>query len=228
MAFQCSSFGRHPRVCLPLTGAPRRRRRRPKKNISTGSNCKESPSYEERSAPAASSSTAATPAPDAHPAAIGVLPSKDVELDSPSGDEVGNTLAGCSTTDVPPVHPLSDTHPDPADGELSSAEDVDSSTESIDLNTCDSVALDVRDVPEVSYVKDGVAGWTPVVRKHRLRKRKASHRSSASSSIDYDINLSCCEADISQAPRVTRNCYYKTCWWIACVDPSRGKDSFKT
>ena len=153
----------------------RRRRRRPKKNRSTGSNCKESPSCEEGSAPAASSSTAATPAPDAH------LPSKNVEPASPSGDDsVGNTLAGCSTTDVPPVHPLSDAHPD---SDLSSAEDVDSSTESIDLNTCDSVALDVQDVPGVSYVKDGVAGWTPVVRKHRLRKRKTSPRSSLAAAV---------------------------------------------
>ena len=59
------------------------------------------------------------------------------------------------------------------------------------------MALDIRDVPGVSFVKDGEPGWTPVVslskrkrEKRKERKKLLSLPGSTSSSSDSDLNLS--------------------------------------
>lgn len=171
----------------PKLRKPRKRRKKKSKktdNVTTG------PSGEEGTTPSASSITAVPPVSDVNSVANDDPPSEEVDPASP------NTLSAISTTTIPAASPLSDVHP--VTHSPSSAEDgVSSSAESLDLNACDSVVLDIREVPGVRFVKDGISGWTPVVskrKKDRQRKRGISPASSSSSS-DCDLRLSDCEAN---------------------------------
>ena len=125
--------------------------------------------------------------------------------ESPNAEE-GSTLdlaahsssAVPANTPPPPPAPPSDAHPvDPVVSDLSSTENDSSGSDSFGLKSCESVALDIRDVPGVSFVKDGEPGWTPVVslskrkrEKRKERKKLLSLPGSTSSSSDSDLNLS--------------------------------------
>lgn len=179
------------------SAAPKpRKRRRKKKNVKlTGTKPNESPSGEGGAILSASATTVVPPVADVHPVASDPSSSEDGDSFSPS-TEVGTTMTANSTTDVSAATPVADVHPEASD--LSSTEDNESSAESLDLKSCESVVLDIRDVPGVSFVKDGVTDWTPVVsrrKKDRLTKRNRSLCSPASSSSGCDLDLSECEAE---------------------------------
>ena len=122
--------------------------------------------------------------------------------ESPNAEE-GTTLAANSSSAVPantppPPAPPSDAHPvDRVVSDLSFTEDDSSGSDSFGLKSCESVALDIRDVPGVSFVRDGKPDWTPVVslskrkrEKRKERKKLLSLPANTSSSSDSDLNLS--------------------------------------
>ena len=57
----------------------------------------------------------------------------------------------------------------------------------LDLNSCEQVVYEVRDVPGVSYVNDGELGWTPVKKKRPRKKAEAADVSVSSESDSNDL-----------------------------------------
>ena len=149
------------------------------------------------------------------------LPSEEVDPASP------NTLSAISSATIPAASPLSDAHP--VTHSPPSAEDGGSSSaESLDLNACESVVLDIREVPGVCFVKDGISNWTPVVskrKKDRQRKRGIVPASSSSSS-DCVLRLSDCEAYFLRRNDMPGIAYKKRSGgWIANLEPDCCADS---
>ena len=60
--------------------------------------------------------------------------------------------------------------------DLSSTEDGSSGSDSFGLKSCASVAFDIRDVPCVSFVRDGKPDWTPVVSLSKRKRQKRKER----------------------------------------------------
>ena len=84
----------------------------------------------------------------------------------------------------------------PVVSDLSSTEDDSSGSDSFGLRSCESVALDIRDVPGMPFVRDGKPDWAPVVslskrkrEKWKERKKLLSLPANTSSSSDSDLNL---------------------------------------
>ena len=110
------------------------------------------------------------------------------DLPPPSSSaENDSAVSASSIAVVAPVERLSDAHPETSHSE-DNLEDEVSSSESLDLMSCEAVVLDVRDVPGVSFVKDGVEQWSPAVRR-RVRPKENS-----SSSDGSDLDLDNCQA----------------------------------
>ena len=60
--------------------------------------------------------------------------------------------------------------------DLSSTEDGSSGSDSFGLKSCESVTFDIRDVPGVSFVRDGKPDWTPVVSLSKRKRQKRKER----------------------------------------------------
>ena len=82
--------------------------------------------------------------------------------------------------------------------DLSSTEDDSSGSDSFGLKTCESAPLDIRDVPGVSFIRDGKSDWTPVVPLSKRKREKWKERekllslphANTCSGSDSDLNLS--------------------------------------
>ena len=160
--------------------------------------------------------------------------------ESPNAEE-GSTLdlaahsssAVPANTPPPPPAPPSDAHPvDPVVSDLSSTENDSSGSDSFGLKSCESVALDIRDVPGVSFVKDGEPGWTPVVslskrkrEKRKERKKLLSLPGSTSSSSDSDLNLSSHSKYlvVDGSPGISTQNQVGTQWWTPIAARTRYK-----
>ena len=117
----------------------------------------------------------------------GNLPYHSVVLKckKPNAEE-GTTLAANSSSAVPANTPPPPAPPMPhlmltlsrdlVVRDLSSIEDNSSSSVSFGLKSCESVALDIRDVPGVSFVRGGKPDWTPVVSLSKRKREKWKER----------------------------------------------------
>ena len=180
--------GRQP--FRPGVPKPRRRRRKKKCNVCPSKEGTSVTAAQEVHVPSATLTAGLSDVPDCGTPASDVL-SLAGDLPPPSTSAENDSAVSASSISgvVAPVERLSDAHPETSHSE-DNLEDEVSSSESLDLMSCEAVALDVRDVPGVSFVKDGVEQWSPVV----SRRRRARPMENSSSSDGSDLDLTNCQA----------------------------------